>query len=174
MVYFHSTIKMMHGPVNITWEIFGYRYGHNELSIHLGGNHNKMRWDTCIKVGYLFWIGGWMEIFKMNEKRRNYGERDSKFKRKLNDISYSTWYLSYFYILWYTAKDIKITKYVMMYSTQPLILSWHKQALVDRKSRSVPSCKKVKVNQSHYRPEVPRVFQKVKVLWLRDNCPGWW
>ena len=33
-------------------------------------------------------------------------------------------------------------------------------------------CKKV--NQSHYRPEVPRGFQEVKVPRLRDNGPGWW
>ena len=32
----------------------------------------------------------------------------------------------------------------------------------------------VKVNQSHYRPEVSRVFQEVKVPRLRDNGPGWW
>jgi hypothetical protein len=30
-----------------------------------------------------------------------------------------------------------------------------------------------KVNQSHYRPEVPRGFQEVKVPILRDNGPGW-
>jgi len=32
----------------------------------------------------------------------------------------------------------------------------------------------VKVNQSHYRPEVPRVFQEVKVARLRDSDPEWW
>jgi len=31
-----------------------------------------------------------------------------------------------------------------------------------------------KVNQSHYRPEVPRRFQEVKVPRLCDNGPGWW
>jgi len=31
-----------------------------------------------------------------------------------------------------------------------------------------------KVNQSHYRPEVLRWFQGVKVPRLRDNGPGWW
>jgi len=31
-----------------------------------------------------------------------------------------------------------------------------------------------KVNQSHYRPKVPRGFQEVKVLRLRDSGPGWW
>jgi len=31
-----------------------------------------------------------------------------------------------------------------------------------------------KVNQSHYRPEVPRGFLEVKVPRLRDNGPGWW
>ena len=31
-----------------------------------------------------------------------------------------------------------------------------------------------KINLSHYRPEVPRGFQEVKVLTLRDNGPGWW
>jgi len=30
------------------------------------------------------------------------------------------------------------------------------------------------VNQSHYRPEVPRGFQEVKVPRLRDNGTGWW
>ena len=29
-------------------------------------------------------------------------------------------------------------------------------------------------NQSHYRPEVPRGFEEVKVPRLRDNGPGWW
>jgi len=29
-----------------------------------------------------------------------------------------------------------------------------------------------KVNQSHYRPEVPRGFQEVKVHRLRENGPG--
>jgi len=29
-------------------------------------------------------------------------------------------------------------------------------------------------NQSHYRPEVPRGFQEVKVPRLRDNGTGWW
>jgi len=33
---------------------------------------------------------------------------------------------------------------------------------------------KKKVNQSHYRPEMPRGFQEVKVPRLRDNGPGWW
>ena len=32
----------------------------------------------------------------------------------------------------------------------------------------------VKVNQSHYRPEVPRGFQEVQVPILRENGPGWW
>ena len=32
----------------------------------------------------------------------------------------------------------------------------------------------VKVNQSHYRSEVPRGFQEVKVPRLRDNGPEWW
>jgi hypothetical protein len=29
-------------------------------------------------------------------------------------------------------------------------------------------------NQSHYRPEVPRRFQEVKVPRLRENDTGWW
>jgi len=32
----------------------------------------------------------------------------------------------------------------------------------------------LKKNQSHYRPEVPRGFQEVKVPMLRDNGAGWW
>jgi len=32
----------------------------------------------------------------------------------------------------------------------------------------------IKVNQCHYRPEVPRGFQEVKVPRLCDNDPGWW
>ena len=31
-----------------------------------------------------------------------------------------------------------------------------------------------KVNQSRYRPEVPRGFQEVKFPRLRDNGTGWW
>jgi len=30
------------------------------------------------------------------------------------------------------------------------------------------------VNQSHYRPEVPRGFQEVKVPRLRASGPEWW
>ena len=33
---------------------------------------------------------------------------------------------------------------------------------------------KVMVNQSHYRPEVPRGFQEVKVPRFCDSGPGWW
>jgi len=33
-------------------------------------------------------------------------------------------------------------------------------------------CNHVKVNQSHYRPEVPRGFQEVKVPRLCDNGTG--
>ena len=33
-------------------------------------------------------------------------------------------------------------------------------------------CKKV--NQSHYRPEVSRGFQEVKVPRVCDNGPEWW
>ena len=32
----------------------------------------------------------------------------------------------------------------------------------------------IKVHQSHYRPEVPRGFQEVKVPRLCDKGPGWW
>jgi len=32
----------------------------------------------------------------------------------------------------------------------------------------------IKVNQSHYRPEVPRGFQEFKVPRLRDNGPELW
>ena len=31
-----------------------------------------------------------------------------------------------------------------------------------------------KVNQSRYRPEVPRGFQEVKVPRFRNNGTGWW
>jgi len=29
-------------------------------------------------------------------------------------------------------------------------------------------------SRSHYRPEVPRGFQEVKVPRLRDSSPEWW
>ena len=32
----------------------------------------------------------------------------------------------------------------------------------------------VKKTQSHYRPELPRGFQEVKVPRLCNNGPGWW
>ena len=32
----------------------------------------------------------------------------------------------------------------------------------------------IKINQYHYRPEVPRGFQEVKVPRFRDNGPEWW
>jgi len=38
----------------------------------------------------------------------------------------------------------------------------------------VTSTSKIKVNQAHYRPEMPRGFQEVKVPRLGDNGPGWW
>ena len=41
-------------------------------------------------------------------------------------------------------------------------------------SFSLNLVKNKKINQSHYRPEVPRGFQEVKVPRLRDNGPGWW
>ena len=31
-----------------------------------------------------------------------------------------------------------------------------------------------KVNQSYYRPEVPREFQEVKVPRFHENVTGWW
>jgi len=37
-----------------------------------------------------------------------------------------------------------------------------------------PSLQIVKVNQSYYRPELPREFQEVKVPRLRDNGAEWW
>jgi hypothetical protein len=43
--------------------------------------------------------------------------------------------------------------------------------LSDAKMNLVSS---LKVNQSHYRSEMPRGFQEVKVPKLRDNGPGWW
>jgi len=40
-------------------------------------------------------------------------------------------------------------------------------------TRAVSFCY-VKVNQSHYRPEVLRGFQEINVLTLHDNGPGGW
>ena len=37
---------------------------------------------------------------------------------------------------------------------------------------TLPLTEMGKVNQSHYRPELPRGFQEVKVPRLRDNGPG--
>ena len=34
--------------------------------------------------------------------------------------------------------------------------------------------KEKKLNHSHYRFDVPREFQEVKVPRLRENGPGWW
>jgi len=43
------------------------------------------------------------------------------------------------------------------------------------KTKVTPEDERVKrVNQSHYRPEVPRGFQEVKVPRLLDNGTGWW
>ena len=41
-------------------------------------------------------------------------------------------------------------------------------------SRLIEVHVKLKVNQSHYRPEVPRSFQEVKVPRLHVNGPEWW
>jgi len=46
-----------------------------------------------------------------------------------------------------------------------------KKRFLDRPISSLVAVK-VKVNQSHYRPEVPRGFQVVKVPRLRDDDPG--
>jgi len=35
------------------------------------------------------------------------------------------------------------------------------------------TCQKAKINQSHYRPEVSRGFQEIKVPRLHDNSTGW-
>jgi hypothetical protein len=43
---------------------------------------------------------------------------------------------------------------------------------ISRKSLRIVSIFRKKVKQSHYRPEVPRGFQEVKVPRLRDNGPG--
>jgi len=45
---------------------------------------------------------------------------------------------------------------------------WHNEQVHDL-YRSLNTIKK---NQPHYRPEVPRGFQEVKVPRLRDNGPG--
>jgi len=45
----------------------------------------------------------------------------------------------------------------------------------ERKTINTPThCVKVKVKQSHYRPDVPRLLQEVNVPRLHDNGPGWW
>jgi len=38
----------------------------------------------------------------------------------------------------------------------------------------IPYLFNVSVHQPHYRPEVPRGFQEVKVPRLSGNGPGWW
>jgi len=50
------------------------------------------------------------------------------------------------------------------------VLRFARDSLTDAREVSIrnPS----KVNQSHYRPEVPRGFQEVKVPRLRDSGPG--
>ena len=47
-------------------------------------------------------------------------------------------------------------------------------SVADPTYRQVSTCKKVKVKQSRYRPEVPRGFQEVKVPRFHDNGAGWW
>jgi len=48
--------------------------------------------------------------------------------------------------------------------------SWHNEQVHD----SYRSPNTIKKNQSHYRPEVPRGFQEVKVPRLHDSGRGWW
>ena len=45
---------------------------------------------------------------------------------------------------------------------------------LDVKYKEIEVFNNNKVNESHYRPEVPRGFQEVKVPRLRDNGPRWW
>jgi len=50
--------------------------------------------------------------------------------------------------------------------------SWIELALVFK--RLITSLSVLRVNQSHYKPEVPRGFQEVTVPRLHDNGAGWW
>jgi len=43
-----------------------------------------------------------------------------------------------------------------------------------KKSNGDYTLLKIRINQAHYRPEVPRAFQEVNVPRLRDNVPEWW
>ena len=47
------------------------------------------------------------------------------------------------------------------------------QLQIVNRIRGRPVVSKVKVNQSHHRPEVPRGFQEFKVPRLRNNGLGW-
>ena len=66
----------------------------------------------------------------------------------------------------------------MYNNLQPLFVCCVKTAQFNKKEDVFPYAElkyiHVNLNQSHYRPEVPRVFQEVKVPRLRDNGPGWW
>jgi hypothetical protein len=54
------------------------------------------------------------------------------------------------------------------------VLRWLVTFSIILLSSSSSLMEKVKVKQSHYRPEVPRGFQKVKVPRLFDSGPEWW
>jgi hypothetical protein len=51
-------------------------------------------------------------------------------------------------------------------------VTWGVQRVASEPLRA-PGCY-IKVNQSHYRPEVPRGFREVKFPRIRDDGPGWW
>jgi len=71
-----------------------------------------------------------------------------------------------------TCSEIKIYSSVLFF---PIESNFSRTSVLRNSitSKTVCMCVKVKVNQSHYRPEVPRGFQEVKVPRLRNNGPEW-
>ena len=95
---------------------------------------------------------GYLMLSRSTERTRR--------KRKIKPIirfSTQIWISSF------TSYPIKHCSY--MFLAGPVMLSVYSGI-------SKSKCKKV--NQSHYRPEVPRGFQEVKVPRLRDTDSGWW
>jgi len=68
-------------------------------------------------------------------------------------------YYMYLYIIYY------ITLNIILHYIVPYVLYVYYDTLASNRKE---------LNQSHYRPEVRREFQEVKVPRLRDNGTGWW
>jgi len=94
--------------------------------------------------------------------------------RDNNETEHKLYYKQYCKTLTKVTKEAKILYYkeVIGKSKNKMKITWN--IIRKETSKLNNNNKKKKVNQSHYRPEVPKGFREVKVPRLHDNGPGWW